>query len=871
MYIVDFLAFVIVAAPYGTYSSTDTGAPKGALHIISIVDPADPKIVKSVALSGYPLDSRRVGEVIYVVSNLYGYYGVPFPVRGGMIEGDIAVADGSDGSSKDETTKDLTEIVSISFSDPETIGEKDRTSFTGTSSNICVSDTAIFVSRYDYSDWSAPRTGITYVDISDPSGEISIRDSIAIDGWLADRYQMDHFGDHFRIVTQQWGESLAESTLYVISTSDPDSLKVVGKLVIDDAGSLMATRFAGDRGYTIHLPRSIDPLDVLDLSDPEDPKLCDVLEMPGWVEHMEVVGYSIIAIGVDDTKGTWQVALSLFDVSDPYDAVMQDRVIMGEGWSYSPANYDPKALTIDSERGMVLIPYYSYDYYSYVGINMIQIVSVDLDDGDLALRGAIRMDSSPTRTRVVGNSVLATSELELVSADVTDPDAPVIDSVLALTSQYSDALMSEGRIVAAVSPAYGNDEAFIRVLDPSDQFSPVAEIGVDGLRYQDARIVGDLAFIKGLRIGTDSVNWEIHSFDISNPSKISEKGNVSIPITDMFVWSRELPSDGTGSEKEVRADPSEGRIAVYYDPMQYSILKDGTAVVWTYSGIYYAYDMYSEKTTLKAWVIDWAGETDVHNVDLVSWYYIDKVLGNRDSILLSTVVWDYENGYYGYNTQGSAIAVLERSEGGYDRADHKVLGSLIGASSDLSFVYSIHNWYDEKSGSSGNALLTYSLDGSSMELVDSSTLPGYYGNPLFINDDVIILSEGYYYGYYGYYGGAVDDAVGSSEKAASPSEGSDSKVAPDEYKPQTKIHVVRLSDGIPESIRTVTMDGYLYKVPVDGGLFLQGDDVLTGFSVEGPSIQRIGSWAINGYVVGGEYSEGSLVLAKGLWGIEQIQ
>ena len=115
---------------------------------------------------------------------------------------------------------------------------------------------------------------------SPTQGEIKVRGSITIKGYLQDRFQMDHYRGMFRVVTQEnpgwnmWREDIfPASTLYVVDARDPDNMEVVSDLLIDDEGNLMATRFAGERAYTIHLPESIDPLDVIDLSDPADPKL----------------------------------------------------------------------------------------------------------------------------------------------------------------------------------------------------------------------------------------------------------------------------------------------------------------------------------------------------------------------------------------------------------------------------------------------------------------------------------------------------------------------------------------------------------------------------------------------------------------------
>ncbi|MDG6225024.1 MAG: beta-propeller domain-containing protein [Candidatus Thermoplasmatota archaeon] len=881
MYIVDFLAFVIVGTPMMTYDQMNSG---GALHIISILDPSAPGIVKTVPLSGYPLDSRRVGEVIYLVSNMYPsyYYGYD-TIAVAEREDDTVVSSAVVSSSGDDPgsgqNTDETEVVSISFSDPEKIGEVDRSTFSGTSSNIHVSQTAIFFSRYEWGMDEA-RTRITHVDISDPDGKISIRGSIVLTGWLNDRYQMDHYGEHLRVVTQVWGKELWGSVLYVISVKDPDDLKVVGSLDIDEAGTLMSTRFSGDRGYAIHLPRAVDPLYTIDLSDPTSPKLCDVLEMPGWVEHMEVVGYKIIAIGVDDSSGYWQVALSLFDVTDPYNAVMEDRVIMGEGWSYSPANWDPKALSVIED--LVLIPYTSYTGgYGYSVNNRIEMVQVDLENGNLKRLTSVPTDTPVTRTRMSGDSILATSELQLISIGTSDTESPTIDAVIDLASYYTDAIVREGKIVAAVSPTWGADRALIRVVDPEDIYAVVSETYVDGIMFQEVRMAGDLALIKGIRTSGDDIFWEVHAFDVSDPNDIEKAGVASIRINDAIHMpgylpeekydDRETPPDTNGSEPSPSDDST--TIDIYYDPVSWLVLNDGTVIAYAYN--YWTY----ENEGLKAWIVRWTPSgPSVSEETFPSWHYIEKAMGSADAMLLTTSIWNYVPYRYGYmDHQATALKLIR----GGDVTDHMVRGSFVGASSNLSIVYTSSYWYDEAKKENGFSLNTILLTDDGPKLLDSSALSGYL-YPIYADDDVIVMTEGW--GWWWYRGGyyyeddvAVDGEMppeDDDEDRAEPSEGSgassEEEKAYEPYVPTTTLTIIRLSEGIPESYRKLSLEGYYYSAPMEGGLFLQGDGTLIGFSITDGGLERIGSWSVSGYVNGGEYTPALGVAAMGLWGLELI-
>ncbi|MHC4752329.1 MAG: beta-propeller domain-containing protein, partial [Planctomycetota bacterium] len=415
MYIVEPRAYVILTHYYNTFLWAEGGDTEpeyrhgSEIVVIDIANPADPEVQQYIELNGFITNTRRVGEVIYAVTNNYdgyGYYGFDgidmgvgikaevesSGTREGTVDSGEDDPDGGDEvvstepdsepepkpkeekkeSSYDEeysyeefVPKEGTVVVSINMENLDNIVEVDRETFLGTSNEIHVTENAIFVAQPEYNYYQDPIFGyieeyytkITYVDISDYHGDIKLRDTFAVDGYLEDRYQMDYYEGTFRIVTHFWGEwdKLGESKLWIFDTQNPDDIKKKGELLIDDAGSLMATRFAGERAYTIHLPYSVDPLDVIDLSNPSKPVLTDILEIPGWVTHMEVRGFKILALGVDDSEGKQKVAVSLFDVSDPYEAVMEDRVIIGDEYSWSTANWDPKALSVIDDQNLILV------------------------------------------------------------------------------------------------------------------------------------------------------------------------------------------------------------------------------------------------------------------------------------------------------------------------------------------------------------------------------------------------------------------------------------------------------------------------------------------------------------------------------------
>ena len=320
MYIRDGRAYVIVSLPqYLYYGLFEVDTVLGSLIpqagsrmiIVDVGNPASPMLAGTVDLDGRITDSRIVGDILYVVSSEDNYYGWEYDVAVGAAR-DTATGNGSPG----------TYVASIDISDPARAVEVDREDLEGASRYIHVTDAAIFVpSTQGYYDDG--RTTITYVDISDPDGNIRPRGKISIPGSVQDKFKMDYAAGYFRVCAYEWNQDGGKSSLHVIDVNDPDNMIKTGSVELGHGEQLFATRFDGDRAYMVTFEQ-VDPLWVIDLSDPANPLIKGELTVPGWSTHIEPRGDRLIALGVDNENG-WRVSVSLFDVTDPADPGLAER------------------------------------------------------------------------------------------------------------------------------------------------------------------------------------------------------------------------------------------------------------------------------------------------------------------------------------------------------------------------------------------------------------------------------------------------------------------------------------------------------------------------------------------------------------------
>jgi len=152
------------------------------------------------------------------------------------------------------------------------------------------------------------------------------------------------------------------NAVYVLGESD-GTLEVLGSVEgIAPGEDLYAARFMGERGYLITFEQ-IDPLFVLDLSDPTDPTVLGELEIPGYSEYLHPFGEDrLIGIGREVAETEWGFAeprgvqLTLFDISDPTAPTLVEQVNLGGFYSSSEVSSTHKAVTFMPDDGLLAIP-----------------------------------------------------------------------------------------------------------------------------------------------------------------------------------------------------------------------------------------------------------------------------------------------------------------------------------------------------------------------------------------------------------------------------------------------------------------------------------------------------------------------------------
>jgi uncharacterized secreted protein with C-terminal beta-propeller domain len=216
----------------------------------------------------------------------------------------------------------------------------------------------------EYETKLAQERDITVIQkININKGDIEYKTKGEAPGSLLNQFSMDESGDYFRVATtsQIWTGmgSKQYNNVYVM---DKD-LGVTGKLEeIAPDERIYSTRFIGNRLYMVTFKR-VDPLFVIDLSNPKDPKVLGELKIPGFSDYLHPYDENhIIGVGKETADNQWGgtsikgVKLSLFDVSDVNNPKQLDKYEIGTSGTDSEALRDHKAFLFDRKKSLLVIP-----------------------------------------------------------------------------------------------------------------------------------------------------------------------------------------------------------------------------------------------------------------------------------------------------------------------------------------------------------------------------------------------------------------------------------------------------------------------------------------------------------------------------------
>ncbi|HVY36634.1 MAG TPA: beta-propeller domain-containing protein [Polyangia bacterium] len=518
------VAIVVVADWYG---AMDDGTPfhGSIVRGLDATDPAHIKVLGEAKLGGWVADDRVVGDVIYAVSEDYGWdYGW-------------------DAASTAQPQQSVI-VSSVSFAG-NAIRSVGKVAFPGFSGVFNVTPNAIMLAHdvapaASDADAGMPgssttkdaaaakpaapsgQTELLYLDISDPAGQIVQRGSLRVaghvQGWGADngRWNLDFAdGQTAHVVACATGlyGSCDGTSGYVLSIADfsnPDAPALASQLVIPSTGWSVAARFDTDRLYLS--PQTYDygtgatatPFLVYDLGDAKAPKLAGTLDITGTIWNiLPAPNHRMFALGTQymntPTSSGSAVSLQYLDVTAPSAPQLIGTSSFGSGWAWTPAAGTFKAFTMDAAQGLVVLPFSGWSNTSQTYNNGLQLI--DFTASSIATGGAAHTRGWVERGIFVKNRLVSLSDLSLAVVDYANHAAPVVTAELTLARNVITAQPQGANIAEISGDWWGNDQTWSEVrllpianVEELTDAGNAATVRVDGV---NARVFtnGKLAYV----------------------------------------------------------------------------------------------------------------------------------------------------------------------------------------------------------------------------------------------------------------------------------------------------------------------------------------------------------------------------------------
>ena len=345
----------------GSFYRDDSDEEYTGIVVYDISDRSKPELLYDFSQTGSILTSRMVGDYVYLVTNDYVY-------RGGRA---VPMCGSADNMAK------------LSPSDICCIPEPERTSYIvlsavsivsgkqgntatkailGASEDIYCNDHDLYSASEEWDEKSGA-VNTRLVRASLDGTKVKFNATAKVRGYIDNQFSMDERNGYFRVATTSTRAGMDVNNLYVLDKELKEAGKVTGFARNE---SIKAVRYVGDKAYVITY-EAIDPLFIIDLSDPADPRIEGEVKIDGFSTLLVPVSKDRLlgighATGDNGYGGEYDsgLKLALFDISDPSQPKVLDNKEF-ENMS-STAQYDHHALMVNNEAGYYAIPYEIWNY-----------------------------------------------------------------------------------------------------------------------------------------------------------------------------------------------------------------------------------------------------------------------------------------------------------------------------------------------------------------------------------------------------------------------------------------------------------------------------------------------------------------------------
>ena len=292
---------------------------------------------------------------------------------------------------------------------------------------------------YYYSNTYSRDWGTKIYKFGINKGLVEYKTQTETEGTTINQYSLDEKDGNLRIALTNDYESSR------IEIYDED-LDLIGETEeIGKNEKMYTTRFMGDKCYMVTY-KYVDPLFVIDLSDPTDPKVLGELKISGYSTYLHPYDENhLIGIGIETETKSYRadsgrlistttvktsMKMALFDVTDFSNPKTISSVTIGDSRTTSAILENPKALLFSKEKELIAIPVNNYEseveiedsddnedreeaYRTYKGTRVGEgylVYNINLDTG-ITLKGEVRHEYDKNDTNRRKNYYLGNNRL----------------------------------------------------------------------------------------------------------------------------------------------------------------------------------------------------------------------------------------------------------------------------------------------------------------------------------------------------------------------------------------------------------------------------------------------------------------------------
>ncbi|WP_158231641.1 beta-propeller domain-containing protein [Sporosarcina sp. P18a] len=374
-------------APTSNMDSKMTGdrmMPTQQMSVIRVYDVTDrtnPKLIRETGAEGYVIGTRKIGQFVYMITNNQPFLWYDHPT---LVE-DQLIPKVYDSAADQKVQPLALDKISIlpgamepSYSVITTLdiesgeeGGVNTKAYLGSGEQLYMSPNHLYLTSTNYQNNQQSTSEVFKFSLD--KTQVHFLQTAQLKGTILNQFSMDEHNGYFRTVTTEgnlWDErNKAKNHLFILD----ENMKQVGSvenLAINER--IYSARFMGDTAYMVTF-RETDPLFVMDVADPNHPKVLGELKIPGFSNYLHpldeghLIGFGYETIAKKNPQGgapiiqTGGMKISVFDVTDFANPKETASEVIGGQGTYSSVQHDHHALFIHPTRHLFGFPISVYE------------------------------------------------------------------------------------------------------------------------------------------------------------------------------------------------------------------------------------------------------------------------------------------------------------------------------------------------------------------------------------------------------------------------------------------------------------------------------------------------------------------------------